>query len=196
MISKHLIYNIFKQSLIISLILYSLQLFSQQRELDSKKMQELREIKLILNNIFNNKIRTRTFYFKEVTYELPLYFTSYVDYYKMLKDYKISTDFVVSKLFNLNKKDCDELNYSILNDTAKFYIKEDWFTGVNVKILTDSVTKFKTESYTKYIKPIFFRNNTRCFIAIYDSNYLNSFFLKKKYNNWILDKPYILLTVD
>ena len=51
-------------------------------------------------------------------------------------------------------------------------------------------------TFTLYIKPIFFRNNTRCFIAIYHSNYINSFFLKKKYNNWVLDRPYILLTVD
>jgi hypothetical protein len=124
MISKYLIYNQFKVSLIIFLILYSFQFFSQEKN-DSN---ELEEIKLIMNNIFNNKIKTPTFYFKEVTYELPLYFTSYDDYYKMLINYKISAGFVKSKLFNLNKKDCDKLNISILNDTAKFYIQKDWFT--------------------------------------------------------------------
>ena len=175
------------------LMLISYHSISQEQKNDSREVEEIR---LIMNNIFNNKIYTRTFYFKEVTYELPSYFTSYNDYYEMLKNYKISSRFVVSKLFNLNKKDCDKLNYSILNDTTKVYIKKEWFTEVNVKILTDSVTKFKTESYTKYIKPIFFRNNTKCFIAIYHSNYINSFFLKKKYNNWVLDRPYILLTVD
>lgn len=151
MISKHLIYNQFKVSLIIFLILYSFQSFSQEKN----DPNELEEIKLIMNNIFNNKIKTPTFYFKEVTYELPLYFTSYDDYYKMLINYKISAGFVKSKLFNLNKKDCDKLNISILNDTAKVYIQKDWFTGVKVKILSDSITKFNAKSYTRYIKPIF-----------------------------------------
>jgi hypothetical protein len=175
------------------LIVISYHSISQEQKNNTR---ELKEIKLIMNDIFNNKIYTGDFYFKEGTYILPSYFNSYFDYYKMLKNYKISTDFVASKRFNLNKKDCDQLNYSILNDTAKVYIQKDWFTGVNVKIISDSVTKFKKDTYTNYIKPIFFRNNTRCFIAIYHNSYLNSFFLKKKFNNWELDKLYITLTVD
>lgn len=142
-------------------------------------MQELREIKLIMNNIFNNEIRTSTFYFKGATYELPHYFTSYKNYSETIKKHGMGSDFVVSKRFRLNKMDCKILNYSILNDTTKVYNKKEWFTEFNVKILTDSVTKFKTESYTKYIKPIFFRNNKRCFIAIYHSNYINPFFKEK-----------------
>lgn len=185
-------YNKLKIFLFFFLLMINYHSFSQEKN-DSN---ELEEIKLIMNNIFNNKIKTPTFYFKEVTYELPSYFTSYDDYYKMLKNYKITTDFIASKRFNLNKKDCDQLNYSILNDTAKVYIKKDWFTGVNVNILSDSITKFNSKSYTRYIKPIFFRNNTRCFIAIYDSDNIESFFLKKKINNWVLDKTYILLTND
>ena len=193
MISKHLIYNQFKVSLIIFLILYSFQSYSQKQKNDPREVEDIR---LIMNNIFNNKIKTPTFYFKEVTYELPLYFTGYDDYRKMLINYKITAGFVKSKLFNLNKKDCDKLNISITNDTAKVYIQKDWFTGVKVKILSDSITKFNAKSYTRYIKPIFFRNNSRCFIAIYDSDNIESFFLKKKFNNWVLDKTYILLIND
>lgn len=184
-------YKIF--TITICLILISSKNFSQK---NNKHFKEIEEIQLIMNDIFNNKIFTPTFYFKDATYELPSYFNSYIDYYEMLKHYKLSTDFEASKRFNLNKKDCDQLNYSILNDTAKVYIKKDWFTGVNVKIISDSVTKFKKDTYTKYIKPIFFRNNTRCFIAIYHNSELNSFFLKKKFNNWELDKLYVTLTND
>jgi hypothetical protein len=173
MINKHLIYNQFNLSLLIFLMLLSIQSISQEKKNDSRDVEE---IKLIMNNIFNNKIRTPTFYFKDATYELPSYFTSYNDCFKIFKNQFLFTDFVENKLFNLNKKDCDQLNYSILNDTTKVYIKNDWFTGVKVKILSDSVTQYKTNTYTKYIKPIFFRNNTRCFIVIYHSDYLNSFF--------------------
>ncbi|MFZ4103411.1 MAG: hypothetical protein ACOYKI_01655 [Sediminibacterium sp.] len=185
--------NKLKIFLFFCLIVISYHSISQEQR---NNPREVKEIKLIMNDIFNNKIYTGDFYFKEGTYILPSYFNSYIDYYKMLKNYKISTDFVASKRFNLNKKDCDQLNYSILNDTAKVYIKKDWFTGVNVKIISDSVTKFQKDTYTNYIKPIFFRNNTRCFIAIYHNSYLNAFFLKKKFNNWELDKLYITLTVD
>jgi hypothetical protein len=175
------------------LILINYHSISQVQKNDSR---ELEDIRLIMNNIFNNKIYTRNFYFEEVTHELPSYFTSYSDCFKIFKNEFLFTDFVENKLFNLNKKDCDQLNYSIINDTAKVYIKKDWFTGVKVKILSESVTQYKTNSYTKYTKPIFFRNNTRCFIVIYHSNYLNSFFLKKKYNNWVLDRPFIISVDD
>lgn len=185
-------YKKIKIFLVFFLLMINYHSFSQEKN-DSN---ELEEIKLIMNNIFNNKIKTPTFYFKEVTYELPLYFTSYDDYCKMLINYKITAGFVKSKLFNLNKKDCDKLNISITNDTAKVYIQKDWFTGVKVKILSDSITKFNAKSYTRYIKPIFFRNNSRCFIAIYDSDNIETFFLKKKFNNWVLDKTYILLIND
>ena len=193
MINKHLIYNQFKISLIIFLILHSIQSISQEKKNDTRDVEE---IKLIMNDIFNNKIYTRNFYFEEVTHELPSYFTSYSDCFKIFKNEFLFTDFVENKLFNLNKKDCDQLNYSIINDTAKVYIKKDWFTGVKVKILSDSVTQYKTNSYTKYTKPIFFRNNTRCFIVIYHSNYLNSFFLKKKKGIWEIDKFYLMLIDD
>ena len=103
-------------------MLLSIQSISQEQK---NNPREVEEIKLIMNDIFNNIIYTGDFYFKESTYILPSYFNSYIDYYKMLKNYKISTDFVASKRFNLNKKDCDQLNYSILNDTAKVYIKKD-----------------------------------------------------------------------
>lgn len=184
-------YKIF--TITICLIFISSKNFSQK---NNKHFKEIEEIQLIMNDVFNNKFFTPTFYFKDATYELPSYFNSYIDYYEMLKNYKLSTDFEVSQRLNLNKKDCDQLNYSILNDTVKVYIKKDWFTGVNVKIISDSVTKFKKDTYTNYIKPIFFRNNTRCFIAIYNNSDLNSFFLKKKFNNWELDKLYVTLTID
>ena len=41
------------------------------------------------------------------------------------------------------------------------------------------------------MKPIFFRNYTRCFIAILHGNDLESFFLKKSNNQWTFDKFYI-----
>jgi hypothetical protein len=150
--------DIYKIVTLISLTLYSFQSFSQKQKNDPR---EVEEIKLIMNDIFNNKIYTPTFYYKGVTYKLPSYFTSYKDFIINLKQRSLWNDFVVSKYLNLNKKDCYILNYVFLNDTSKLYIQKDWFSGVNVKILSDSVTKFQNNSYTNYIKPIFFRNNTR-----------------------------------
>lgn len=68
-------------------------------------------------NSFKKKKRL-IFHFKEVTHKLPSYLTNYDDYYKMLINYKISAGFIEFKLFNFNKKDCDQLNISILIDTA------------------------------------------------------------------------------
>lgn len=185
--------NKLKIFLFFSLTLISYHSISQEKKNDTRDVEE---IKLIMNDIFNNKIYTPTFYYKGVTYKLPSYFTSYKDFIINLKQRRLWNDFVVSKYLNLNKKDCDILNYLILNDTAKVYIQKDWFSSVNVKILSDSVTKFQNDSYTKYIKPIFFRNNTRCFIANYTINNIESFFLKKKKGIWEIDKFYLMLIDD
>ena len=65
-------------------MLLSIQSISQEKKNESRDVEE---IKLIMNDIFNNIIYTGDFYFKESTYILPSYFNSYIDYYKMLKNY-------------------------------------------------------------------------------------------------------------
>ena len=52
---------------------------------------------------------------------------------------------------------------------------------------------FHPNSHEPYImKPTFFNNYTRCFIAEYiGGGFLRSYFLKKKDNHWVYDKSYI-----
>ena len=78
----------------------------------------------------------------------------------------------------------------MLNDTIHLNIQRSWFTNYKIKILSDSLTKI--ENYiTEYMKPIFFRDYTRCFVAILQNDEMYSFFIKKKNNHWVFDKNWV-----
>ena len=96
--------------------------------------------------------------------------------------------FIQSKKFNLSKNDCDFLNRAIINDTNRLYIQKSWFVNNKVVFHPNSNEPYK-------MKPIFFENYTRCFIAIYSMG-LNSYFIKKVNNHWVYDKSYIEWTED
>jgi hypothetical protein len=83
----------------------------------------------------------------------------------------------------------------MLNDTCKLSIQKSWFNGYNVNVLSDSITKSE-KYFGKLMKPIFFRNYTRCFISILNNSGIESFFLKKNNNHWIFDKSYIMIDYD
>ena len=163
--------------------------FSQKSKTESKEIQE---IKLLFKDATIKKMKLQVYPELNDTIILPAYFTNYRKYYdKKNKFERISLpDFVLTNGFNvkLNKSDCDKLNSSMLNDTNHLNIQRSWFTNYKIKILSDSITKMTD---FEYMKPIFFRNYTRCFVAILYDDSMDSFFLKKENNHWVLDKTWV-----
>lgn len=190
----------FKKSIyffiIFSFMINSNKVLSQYRE---KGLRDVQEIKIIFRDATNKKFKLPFILGTNDSLTLPSYFTNYVKYYDIKRKFdKINLPyFDQSNNFNLNlnKVDCEILNSSMLNDTSKLYIQKSWFNGYNVKVLSDSITKSE-KYFGNLMKPIFFRNYTRCFIAILNNSGMESFFLKKKNNHWIFDKSYIMIDYD
>jgi len=168
---------------------FSQKLVNESREID--------EIKLIYKDIINKKLRLPFYLPLDDGLTLPAYFTNYRKYYDEKNKFeRISLpdfDLTNGLYAKLNKSDCDKLNSSMLNDTNHLNIQRSWFTNYKIKILSDSITKMID---LEYMKPIFFRNYTRCFIAILPGDSMESFFIKKKNNHWVLDKTWVRWTTD
>ena len=170
--------------------------FSQKSKTESKEIQE---IKLLFKDATIKKMKLQVYPELNDTIILPAYFTNYRKYYDEKNKFeRISLPvFVLTNGFNvkLNKSDCDKLNNSMLNDTIHLNIQRSWFTNYKIKILSDSLTKI--ENYiAEYMKPIFFRDYTRCFVAILQDDEMYSFFIKKKNNHWVFDKDWVFWTKD
>jgi len=173
--------NILKIILITSFTILSYSSFSQK---NYKESREIQEIKQIIKDNNNNKDNNLLFEGNdnEVIY-LPFYFNSNNEFYRILKNQNHEQVFIQSKKFNLSKNDCDFLNRAIINDTNRLYIQKSWFEDKKVIFTTDS-------SLPWYMKPIFFKNYSRCFIAQYGGGGF-SHFLKKINNHWVYDRFYI-----
>lgn len=188
--------DIYKIVILISLTLYSFQSFSQKQKNDPREVQE---IKILFRDATNKKFKLPFILGPNDSLTLPIYFTNYIKYYDIKRKFdKINLPyFDQSNNFNLNlnKNDCEILNNSMLNDTCKLFIQKSWFEGYNIKILSDSITKSE-KNFGNLMKPIFFRNYTRCFITILHSSGMESFFLKKINNHWSFDKSYIMVDYD
>jgi len=178
--------NILIIILITSFTILSYSSFSQKNYKESREIQEIKQIIKDNNNNKDNKLLFEG-NDNEVIY-LPFYFNSNNEFYRIFKNQNHEQVFIQSKKFNLSKNDCDFLNRAIINDTNRLYIQKSWF--VNNKVV------FHPNSHEPYkMKPIFFENYTRCFIAIYSMG-LNSYFIKKVNNHWVYDKSYIEWTED
>jgi hypothetical protein len=158
------------------IFLFSLQAFSQK---GGKDTREVNEIKILFRDATNKKFKLPFILGPNDSLTLPLYFTDYIKYYDIKRKFdKINLPyFDQSNNFNLNlnKNDYEILNNSMLNDTCKLFIQKSWFEGYNIKILSDSITKSE-KYFGNLMKPIFFRNYTRCFITILQSSGMESFF--------------------
>jgi hypothetical protein len=117
---------------------------------------------------------------------LPGYFTSYKEFIERLK--KDNDDNYFLNFQSLSTIDQKQLNNSLINDTVKFYIQKEWFINNNINILSESETNDQNNKFRKFIKPIFYRNFTRCYFACFYGVAIDVFFLKKVNNNWINDK--------
>jgi len=155
--------------------------------------REEREIKLIFRDFINNKLKMPLYIVLNDTVYLPPYFTSYKEYFSKRKRieefnwtyFDHSKTFLVAKL---SKHDCDELNTKILNDSNRIYIQNKWFENDKIIIISDTIINLHEDFYMGHMNPIFFRNYTRCFFAIKYDGGMDSFFLKKMNNHWVLYK--------
>ena len=148
--------------------------FSQNLITETREMQE---IKLIFKDFPKLKLRMPLYIELHDTVYLHPYFTSYKEYFD-------------------KRKYIYELNSKILNDSNRIYIQNNWFTNNKIIILPDSIINKESNIYWKNMKPIFFRNYRRCFIAILHENGMNLFFLKKINSHWVYDKLYYLSESD
>jgi hypothetical protein len=73
-----------------------------------------------------------------------------------------------------------------LKDTSRLFIQVKWFKKNKIRILSNADSN-EMEYSTEFLKPIFFRNYTKCFIAILDDSSMDSFFLKKINGKWVFD---------
>lgn len=162
-----------------------------------KEQREIQEIKSIFNDFENNNSILQINKELDGTLILPMHFKNYKNYFKEFDENReASLNFKPSKFHKLNKSDCVYLNYAILNDSNLIYIEKSWFSNNKVETLTDSARKLQKHYSQDFMKPIFFRNYKRCFIAFYYSNNLYSYFLKKKNKQWVYDGVYKISTVD
>jgi hypothetical protein len=186
------IFNLF---ISFSFLIISNKLFSQSK----KATRDVQEIKMIFRDATSKNLKSSYFSLVNDSLILPSYFTSYKIFFdKKTKFDKINLpDFEPTNKFkiNLTKSDCHVLNSSMLNDSIELKILPSWFVDYKIIVLSDSITK--TEKYIgKLMKPIFFRNFTRCFIAILNNSGMETFFLKKNNNHWVFDKSYIMIDYD
>ena len=163
------------------IFLFSLKAFSQKRENDTR---EVKEIKLILKSITTKEMNL-PIYIEPDGLILPAYFTSYKKFIERLKTDDLDSSFLDFQI--LNKSDQKQLNYALINDTVKLYLQKEWFLNDKIKILSDLETNDKTNDYRKFIKPIFYRNYTRCYFACFNNATIDVFFFKKVNNHWIND---------
>ena len=147
------------------------------------ELREIQEIKQIIKDDTSKKLSLLFFKSCDDTIRLPLYFFTNKEFYSIFKNQIQWEGFIQSKEFNLSKNDCDFLNSTIYNDTNRIYIQKSWFEDKKVIFTTDS-------SLTMYMKPIFFKNYSRCFIAQYGGGGFTHF-LKKINNHWVYDRFYI-----
>jgi len=172
--------NILKIILITSFTIISYFSFSQK---NYNELREIQEIKQIIKDDTSKELPLLFFKSYDGITRLPLYFITNKRFYSIFKNGIQWKGFIQSKVFNLSKNDCDFLNRAIYNDTNRIYIKKSWFEDKKVIFKTDS-------SLSWYMKPIFFKNYSRCFIAQYGGGGF-SHFLKKINNHWVFDKSYI-----
>ena len=182
--------------ILLTLILTLIFHYSYSQNNNEKKY--IKEITLFFQNASEDSLRY-LFLNNSDTFNLPEYFScykKYIDNQRNIKRFDNWYYFDPSRAdnYNLTISDFDELNINILNDTSRLQIKNKWFDNDKINIIPDSVSKLKKYT-TEYMNPIFFRNYTRCFIAMSGRD-MHSFFFKKWKGKWVFDKSYILIDYD
>jgi hypothetical protein len=149
-----------------------------------------KKVMLVFTSISNHNL-TLPIYLREKTLMLPSSLCSYQAYTSALVARKKNALFIPSKIFNLTKGDCSVLNNKLLNDSSELNLISSWFPDASIQVVKDSITNKQLISGFTFIKPIFFRNDTRCFMVNFDATSLDAYFLKKVNGYWVFDQFYL-----
>ena len=182
------------------LIFSFLLLFAKSYSQDfNKDKNYIKELKLLIQDLSKKKQAWLFFYLND-TLILPAYFISYKKFITNEKKINSYDDWVYFEpknaiKYSLKESDFEEIKKGISNDINRLYINKKWFENFKINILSDSTTKSRI-NIDDFMTPIFFRNYTRCFIAILGTDYMNSFFLKKINKHWFFDDFYQRYIID
>jgi len=165
-------------------------------QFSNKEQREIVEIKNIFKDFSTNKLVLPIYLERDGSIILPNYFTSYNKYYNDLNISGLWNNFIPNKYLQLTKIDCFQINKILYKDTIRTRIQDNWLFGDKIKIISDSVGNNNEYTTSNFIKPIFFRNFKRCFMAYYSSNVTQSFFLIKKGSHWKFDKYFLKAESD
>jgi hypothetical protein len=149
-----------------------------------------KEVVKIFKSISRKELKI-PIYLKSNTLMLPSSLSSYQEYNSELVARKISDKFTPSKSFNLTKQDCMELNNKMADDLSEMNLKSNWFSDAKIHSLNDSIINKQLISGFKFVKPLFFRHYTRCFMVNFDSTSLDAYFIKKVNGHWVFDRFYL-----
>ena len=179
-----------KLFLIFSFLLLFVNSYSQEFKKDKKYIKEL---KLLIQDL-SKKQQYWPYFNSNDTLFLPTYFTSYNEFLDKHNKNSSTNDWYNFEpknaiKYSLKESDFEEIKKCISNDTNRLYSNNTWFENFKINILSDSTTKSRINIHD-FMTPIFFRNYTRCFIAMLGTGYMNSFFLKKINNHWVFDGAY------
>jgi hypothetical protein len=176
--------SIFKIALVFSFALHINN--SNAQSLD----RYTKEVIMIFKGISSRQIKLPV-YLEINTHMLPSKLGSYQVYKTELNARKRSSQFKPSPIFNLTKQDCKDLNKKMLEDSTEITLKASWFSNNKIHVLDDSIINKQYTSGIKFIKPIFFRNDTRCFMVNFNETSLDAYFLKKVNGGWLFDQFYL-----
>ena len=176
--------SIFKIALVFSFALHINNSSAQSLDRYTK------ELITIFKNISSNQIKLPV-YLDLNTGMLPTKLLSYQVYKTELNARKRSPQFKPSPIFNLTKQDCKDLNKKMLEDSTEITLKASWFSNTKIQVLENSIINKQLTNGIKFVKPIFFRNDTRCFMVNFNATILDAYFLKKVNGQWLFDQFYL-----
>ena len=149
----------------------------------------IKEVTLIFERISNRQLKS-PIYLKNNSLGLPITLSNYNSYVNEMNSRNMNTIFIPSITFNLNSDDCLELNNMIIHDTSSSELEISYFPKYKAQVFKDSLQNKFFLGGLKFVKPILFRKNTRCFMVNFTSSSLDAYFLKKVNNKWFFDRFY------
>lgn len=149
-----------------------------------------KKVTLVFTSISNHHLKL-PIYLRDKTLLLPSSLCSYQVYTAELVARKKTALFIPSKTFHLTKEDCFVLNHKLLNDSSELNLTVSLFPNADIQIVKGTIKNRELISGFVFVKPIFFRKNTRCFMVNFNATSLDAYFLKKVKGRWVFDQFYL-----
>ena len=149
-----------------------------------------KKVTQVFTSISNHHLKL-PIYLREKTLMLPSSLCSYQLYTAELVARKRTALFIPSKTFHLTKEDCFVLNHKLLKDSSELNLTIRLFPNADIQIVKDAISNKQLISGFIFVKPIFFRSDTRCFMVNFNEKSMDAYFLKKVKGSWVFDQFYL-----